>query len=387
MKTSYRFLLFQLYEYPLLEEYINQKAINGWHIVWMNKGLPGLMKFEKKVEQASYMVDYYAYEKGKNEDERNKEYRSFVEEYGYEPIGCEKNGIQIYKKCKEDAMEIRVDDEANRESLRTTVWAMIRSIFATFIINFICIYTGYTSLRASFFVSDSDLFQILTMVTILIDELILTFPNIMWLLKEDRKAFMWKVYTRTILHSICLIGVIVFAYLWFGLLLVLLFLLFLICVLCYQRYSKALKQSKLTIQQARIRRFWAGMGVFLVMMASFWMVSIYKNHIHEQQGIQTLKENSLVKVWTMHQGQSDTYMVIQVKDTPIASFLHERITHYREVKQRALLDKVILYHFVEEYGNKDVLVESEAGYLYIHEQDLPKDTKDILKLIEDAKKV
>lgn len=111
MKKSFRILNVRMYDYKLLEKYLNEMAKKGWHLISFHSFLTGLMVFEKREEtNTRYMVDYYKTQKyfDMNEEEKMKEYHMLVEQYGYQYI-LSWNYIQIYQVVSENAMMIHDD--------------------------------------------------------------------------------------------------------------------------------------------------------------------------------------------------------------------------------------------------------------------------------------
>lgn len=111
MKKCFRILNVRMYDYKLLEKYLNEMARKGWHLVSFHSFLTGLMVFEKWEEtDIRYMVDYYKTQKyfDMKEEEKMKEYHMLVEQYGYQYI-LSWNYIQIYQIVSENAMVIHDD--------------------------------------------------------------------------------------------------------------------------------------------------------------------------------------------------------------------------------------------------------------------------------------
>lgn len=141
MNKCFRVLNVRMYEYKLLEKYLNEMAKRGWCVVSFHYFLTGLIVFEKcENTDTRYMVDYYKIQKSFdiNEEEKMKEYHMLVEQYGYQYI-LSWDCIQIYKVISENAMLVHDDtsEEGMKENVRRSLkYKILFTLFSILVLFF-----------------------------------------------------------------------------------------------------------------------------------------------------------------------------------------------------------------------------------------------------------
>lgn len=373
MRKRYRLFAFRIYEYKLLEEYLNLMAEKGWIIKSYHKHFAGLLVFEKaEPDSIEYMVDYYAYQKVKDEEEGLRSYREFVEDFGYRFLAGD-GGLQIYEKIREDAVVIREEDEENLASMRTTIKAALRSYLGSLAFMMLMLYSSVQSFRSSFFLNDSAFFSIIVFLCAMIEMSVLAFTDIVWMIRKEKKMVLWKVTTRTVISYLLFVIGALSAIGWLGVGMLACTILLIILVLAYRNISRKLESREYTSEQKRIRRFWMIMGCFAVMMFGFWNVSCYHDAINDARKWNTPQNGLFAKAKVLRTYEQQVKW-IQVKDMMFEESMKEGIRRLCDIRPDVSLPGIHLYDYgVNEFGTAYVMVEDADGFYYFDEALLPDD--------------
>lgn len=377
MRKRYRLFAFRIYEYKLLEAYLNRMAVKGWCIKSYHKYYAGLLVFEKtEPNSVTYMVDYYAYQKGKDEEEGLRQYREFVEDFGYRFLAGD-GGLQIYEKIHEDAVVIREEDEENLVSMRMTVKAVLRSYLGFMVFMLIMLYQSYAAFQSTFFVENSDFCSMLVFLCACLQMCTLAVPDMIWMIRKRKHMAIWKVTIRT-MNTYLLFVAGAFSVLgWWDIGMILVFILLGFLVFVYQKLSRKLECMAYTVDQKRIRRFWAFMGCFVIMMFALWNLSKYHEGQREARAWNASQEGLFVDTHVLGTYEQQVTW-IQVKQTPIKEFIKNNMRNRGERKWDTILSDIRVYEIDEEiFDAAYVLIEDTDGFYYMDQTLLPEDPRDI----------
>lgn len=158
MKKKIVWVFMYPFEYALLQEYLNEKAKQGWRLVKMKGNTSCILTFERSEEQEFYVVDYtkeYSMLVPNQECAGAKRYREFVEEYGYDYVTS--NGpLQIYRSHTMKG-SLRENNEEDKAILRKSVHKSAIWLFISNLLFLFYVWQSFTSLRRTLFTNGDSL--------------------------------------------------------------------------------------------------------------------------------------------------------------------------------------------------------------------------------------
>lgn len=333
MKTRKVFLMFPVFHYRLLEEYLRAMALKGWIYQSIGSGFRSILTFRKEEPQTiDYYVDYYDGGLHSFESRDQKKYRELIEQYGYTYLGGNLT-LQIYQGTG-SRLPIREETEEEAAYMKKTV---LHELLGWLMILPVLIINGFlmlSSLDKLYFTSENPVGMLLCFCSVLFVWVWSLLPDLLWLLRVRRQGSLQGLLLQSEIRCMFLWMLVLVAslVLFQGVLkqvLVSLFLLYLLYRLWMIWNDRILKRKGILL--ATMLHFIAMLlSISLLFMSTSISDQEIKLSLAEDHNVYlTLNESELVKGYTYAKDGYD-YHILQIKPSLLSGYLNYRYLEERK---------------------------------------------------------
>ena len=266
MKTKRKMLMFHIYEYKVLEDYLHEMAKKGWVLDHFGEILKSTMIFRPCTpKDQSFYVDFYDASSmmSTDEDKDLKAYRSLVEEYGYHYLAGNAE-LQVYEKSRNVRFPIRED---NGETQKQMKHFLLRRIWLPIMIIVTGVIQIFQNLLISQEMSNQNvMFFVMAWAFFIIGSLLHLIPDIIWLSKKSYHSSLQQVVLRQRGMEVLGIGMILCLLVFFQSPIVWIFVMTLVYA-----YALLWLNHKLEAHPKRTMILLLAMAIFLILTVSIYL--------------------------------------------------------------------------------------------------------------------